>query len=288
MRVKELFAVMKRTFGSTGVDVSVIGQGTWEIDEGDRHAAVAALRTGLDLGMTHIDTAEMYGDGAAEEVVAEAIAGRRREVFLVSKVLPQNASRRGTIAACERSLTRLRTDYLDCYLLHWRGEHPLEDTIASLQQLQQAGKIRSWGVSNCDVDDLDEAWRIAGGGLACNQVLYHLQERAIEHAVIPWCEQHGVAVVGYSPFGHDRFPGPRTAGGRVLEEIADAHGATRRQVALRFLVRHPSILTIPKASRGDHAAENAGSVGLHLTDAELALIDRAFPRKRRPRYLPTL
>ena len=288
MRVKDLFAVMKRMFGSTGVEVSVVGQGTWEIDEGDRRAAVAALRKGLDLGMTHIDTAEMYGDGAADQVVAEAIAGRRQDVFLVSKVLPQNASRRGTIAACERSLARLRTDHLDCYLLHWRGEHPLEDTISSLQQLQQAGKIRSWGVSNFDVDDLEEAWRIAGGGFACNQVLYHLQERAIEHAVIPWCEQHGVAVVGYSPFGHDSFPGPRTAGGRVLQEIADARSATPRQVALQFLVRHPLTLTIPKASRADHASENAGAGDCSLTGTELTKIDRAFPRGPRRRHLPTL
>ena len=279
---------MKRTFGSTGANVSVIGQGTWYIDEGDRRAAAAALRQGLDLGTTHIDTAEMYGDGAAEHVVAEAIAGRRQEVFLVSKVLPQNASRRGTIEACERSLARLRTDYLDCYLLHWRGEHPLADTIASLQQLQQDGKIRSWGVSNFDVDDLEEAWRIAGFGLACNQVLYHLQERAIEHAVIPWCERHGVAVVGYSPFGHDRFPGPRTARGRVLQQVADGHGATPRQVALQFLARRPSVFVIPKASHGDHAAENAAAGDLQLTDADVALIEQAFVLGPRPRHLPTL
>jgi diketogulonate reductase-like aldo/keto reductase len=236
--------------------------------------------------MTHIDTAEMYGD--AEAVVAEAIAGRRQKVFLVSKVLPQNASRRGTIAACERSLARLRTDYLDCYLLHWRGQHPLADTIASLQQLRQAGKIRSWGVSNFDVDDLEEAWRIAGSGLACNQVLYHLQERAIEHAVIPWCEQHGIAVVGYSPFGHGGFPLPRTAGGRVLQEIAGTHAATARQVALQFLVRRPSVFTIPKASRADHVVENAGAGDLRLSDADLARIDRAFPIGPRPRSLPML
>ena len=171
--------------------------------------------------MTHIDTAEMYGAGAAEQIVGEAIAGRRDEVFLVSKVLPQNASRRGTLTACERSLARLNTDRLDCYLLHWRGQHPLEDTFAAFEQLLTEGKILSWGVSNFDVADLEEASAIAQPGhIACNQVLYHLQERAIEHTVLPWCEEHGVAVVGYSPFGHGSFPGPRTSGGRVLQQIA--------------------------------------------------------------------
>src|ERR1700728_3172627 len=182
-----------RRFGSNGPGVSVIGQCTWYIDQGHRKTAVAALRRGVDLGMTHIDTAEMYGD--AELVVAEAIAGRRDEIFLVSKVLPSNASRRGTITACERSLKRLKTDRLDCYLLHWRGSYPLAETGAALAELVSAGKIRSWGVSNFDSDDLDELHDVAGQGkIACNQVLYHLQERAIEHAVIPWCAQHGVAV----------------------------------------------------------------------------------------------
>src|SRR6516164_7244346 len=206
-------------FGSTGREVSAIGQGTWYIDQGNRKTAVAALQRGIDLGMTHIDTAEMYGD--AELVVAEAIAGRRDEVFLVSKVLPSNASRRGTVAACERSLARLKTDRLDCYLLHWRGSYDLEDTVAAFEELVKAGKIKSWGVSNFDADDLDEILDVSGEGkIACNQVLYHLKERAIEHAVIPWCERHGVAVVAYSPFGHDNFPGPRSEGGRILAEIA--------------------------------------------------------------------
>jgi len=276
-----------RQFGSTNYQVPVIGQGTWHIDASDRALAIAALRRGIDLGMNHIDTAEMYGD--AEEIVGEAIAGRRDEVFLVSKVLPQNASRAGTIQACERSLARLDTDWLDCYLLHWRGSHPLEDTIAAFDQLQVAGKILSWGVSNFDVPDLEEAWEIAGeSGLVCNQVLYHLQERAIEHAVLPWCEEHDVAVVGYAPFGHGSFPDPDTPGGRVLQEIAAAHNATPRQVALRFLVRRPSLFTIPKASRLDHTAENAGAGALRLTEAELARIDRAFPLGPRPRALPVL
>ncbi len=277
----------RRPFGPTECDVSVIGQGTWYIDEGDRASAVAALRRGLDLGMNHIDTAEMYGD--AEKVVAEAIAGRRDEVFLVSKVLPSNASRTGTIVACERSLARLRTDRLDCYLLHWRGTYPLEDTIAAFGALQRVGKILAWGVSNFDETDLEEVLQVAGEGqLACNQVLYHLQERAIEHAVIPWCERHGAAVVAYSPFGHGRFPGPHTPGGRVLQEIAAAHDATPRQVALRFLTRRRSVFAIPKASTPEHAAENAGAGGLRLSEGEIARIDEALPRGPPPRTLPML
>src|SRR6202789_2524305 len=225
-------------FGSRGQQVPVIGQGTWYIDRGDRKDAVAALRRGLDLGMTHIDTAEMYGD--AELVVADAIAGQRDEIFLVSKVLPSNASRRGTVTACERSLKRLKTDRLDCYLLHWRGSYPLSETVAAFEELKRAGKIRSWGVSNFDVDDLNEILEVSGEGkIACNQVLYHLKERAIEHAVIPWCAKHGVAVVGYSPFGHDDFPQPRSKAGAVLQAIAETHGATPRQVALSFLTREP-------------------------------------------------
>jgi diketogulonate reductase-like aldo/keto reductase len=269
--------------------VPVIGQGTWNIDGGDRAAAVQALRTGLDLGMTHIDTAEMYGDGAAEEMVGEAIAGRRDEVFLVSKVLPEHASRSGTVAACERSLARLGTDRLDCYLLHWRGRHPLEGTIAAFDQLQREGKVITWGVSNFDVADLEEVRQIAGAGrVACNQVLYHLRQRSIERAVIPWCEKHDLAVVAYSPFGHGDFPSPHTKGGRVLKQIADAHGATPRQVALRFLVRRPSVFAIPKASRPDHAAENAGASDLRLTEAELAEINETFPLGPPPAVLPTL
>ena len=274
-------------FGKFGPDVSVIGQGTWYLDRGDRDAAVAALKRGIDLGMTHIDTAEMYGD--AELVIADAIEGRRDKLFLVSKVLPSNASRRGAIAACERSLKRLRTDRLDCYLLHWRGSYPLEETVAAFDELVAAGKIRCWGVSNFDVDDLDELLDVAGeGAIACNQVLYHLQERAIEHAVIPWCEQHGVAVVAYSPFGHDDFPAADSKGGRVLQKIADAHEATARQVALSFLTRAPSVLAIPKAASAQHAADNAGAGDLKLSDGEIAALDAAFPRGPRPRGLPML
>jgi len=280
--------VKQKKFGTGGPDVSVVGQGTWYLDRGDRKAAVTALRRGIATGMTHIDTAEMYGD--AELVIADAIAGLPREkLFLVSKVLPSNASRRGTIAACERSLKRLRTDHLDCYLLHWRGSYPFEETVAAFDELVAAGKIRSWGVSNFDADDLGEMLAIAGKGkIACNQVLYHLQERAIEHAVIPWCEQHGVAVVAYSPFGHNDFPSPRSKAGEVVQVIADAHKASARQVALAFLTRASSVFAIPKASSAEHAADNAGAGDLKLSDSEIAAVDKAFPRGPKPRSLPML
>jgi diketogulonate reductase-like aldo/keto reductase len=279
----------RRLFGPANREVPIIGQGTWYIERGDRATVIATLRLGLDLGMTHIDTAEMYGLGAAEEIVGEAIDGRRDEVFLVSKVLPEHASRSDTVTACEKSLQRLRTDRLDCYLLHWRGQCLLEDTIAGFTQLQQEGKILSWGVSNFDEPDLEEVREIAGDGqLACDQVLYHLKERVIEHGVLPWCETNGAAVVGYSPFGHGDFPGPETAGGRVLQEIAAAHNATARQVALRFLVRRPPLFTIPKASTPAHATENAGAGDLRLSEDELARIDAAFPVGPRRRELPML
>ena len=272
-----------RRFGSAGRDVAVIGQGTWRIDEGDRARAAAALRRGLDAGMSHLDTAEIYGD--AELIAGEAIVGRRDEVFLVSKVAPQNASREGVVAACARSLKRLRTDRLDCYLLHWRGRHRLAQTIAGFEQLVRAGQILSWGVSNFDVGDLEAALALAGPGrIACNQVLYHLGERAIEHAVIPWCERHDVAVVGYSPFGHGAFPGPQTPGGRALGEVGAAHGASPRQVALAALARRA--FQIPKAGSAEHAAENARAGGLELTAADWARLDAAFPRGPRPRRLP--
>jgi diketogulonate reductase-like aldo/keto reductase len=281
--------VRYRKFGPTGRDVAVIGQGTWYFEHADRRAAVAALRRGLDLGMNHIDTAEMYGDGEAEAIVGEAIAGRRDEVFLVSKVLPHNASRRGTLAACERSLRHLKTDRIDCYLLHWRGAHPLAETIAAFEELQRAGRILSWGVSNFDADDLDETATVAGPKrIACDQVLYHLGERDIEHAVIPWCEAHGAAVTAYSPFGHDGFPAPRSAGGRVLAEIARERGATPSQVALAFLVRRPSVFAIPKAASLAHVEENAGAGDLELAPDEIARIEAAFPLGRPRRSLPML
>jgi len=268
----------RRPFGPTKREVSVLGQGTWHIERADRGTAIAALRRGLDRGMTHIDTGEMYGEGFAEEMVGRAIAGRRDGVFLVSKILPQHASRSGTIAACERSLGRLNTDRLDLYLLNWRDTVRLEETIAGFDHLKREGKILAWGVSNFDVPDLEAVRYIAGDGqLACNQVLYNLAERGIEHLVIPWCERHGVAVVAYSALHHGRFPEPRSPGGRVLQQIAAARRATPRQIALRFLVRHPSVFTIPKASTPEHTNENAGAGLLRLTEADIARIDDAFP-----------
>lgn len=240
--------------------------------------------------MTHIDTAEMYGEGAAEEIVGQVISGHRDEVFLVSKVLPEHASLQGTIQACEASLERLNTDRLDCYLLHWRGQHPLNETVAGFESLKKGGKILSWGVSNFDVADLEELALIVGAhNVACNQVLYHLAERAIEHAVVPWCERHGVAVVGYSPFGHSGWlPRANTRQRLTLREIAANHGATERQVALKFLVRRPSLFTIPKASSREHAEENAGAGDLYLADDELRRIDEAFPISANSTRLPVL
>src|SRR5581483_842103 len=202
-----------RPFGPAGVPVAVIGEGTWNMERDERAPAIAAIRRALDLGATHIDTAGMYGQGHVERLVGEAIAGRRSEAFLVSKVLPTNATRHGTVAACERSLKRLGTDYLDCYLLHWPGSHPLEETFRAFTDLEQAGKIRSFGVSNFDESELRHAVRIAGTG-------------RIEHEVIPYCEEEGIAVVAYSPFGSGDFPSTRDTGGRVLETIAAAHGVS--------------------------------------------------------------
>jgi diketogulonate reductase-like aldo/keto reductase len=279
-----------RDFGSTGRRVAAVGQGSWRAEEADAASAIASLKRGIDLGLTHIDTAEMYGAGAAETLIGEAIAGRRDQVFLVSKVLPGNASRRGTVAACERSLARLKTDRLDCYLLHWRGSYPLEETIAAFDSLVASGKILSWGVSNFDVDDLEEVASIAGAAHpACNQVLYHLKERAIEHGVLPWCEKHGTAVVAYTPFGEtpNIFTG-RGPQAEVLHAVAAAHGATARQVALAFLLRHRHAFVIPKAAGITHVEENAAAGSLQLNDADLKRIDAAFPRGKPRRGLPMI
>jgi diketogulonate reductase-like aldo/keto reductase len=277
-----------RKFDSTNRDVPVIGQGTWYTPEDSRAEAIAALLAGLDNGMTHIDTAEMYLSGNAEIWVGEAIQGRRDEVFLVSKVLPQNASRRGTIEACEGSLARLRTDRLDCYLLHWRGSIPLEETIRGFEKLESDGKILSWGVSNFDVQDIRETKAVRHRYPVCDQVLYHLRERAIEHEVIPFCEQHRIAVVAYSPFGHGDFPDLQSAEGRVLKKIAKEHKATPRQVALRFLVRRPPVFAIVKASDPTHVIKNAAAGDLQLTEAEIAEIDHAFELGPVPAELPVL
>ena len=278
-----------RALGRSGAEVAVIGQGTWELERADEAEATRALHAGLELGLTHVDTAEMYGDGRVEELLGRALVGRRDEVFLASKVLPQNATRAGTMKACERSLRRLRTDHLDLYLLHWPGEHPLGETIAAFDELQKKGSIRHFGVSNFDESELAEAVRLAGPGrIACNQVLYHLGERAVEHAVLPACERLGVALVAYSPFGSGRFPGASSKGGRVLAELATRFEATPRQVALAYLVRNELVLTIPKSASADHVRENAGAYALELGAADLARIEQAFPLGPKPRSLPTI
>ena len=280
--------MQQRRFGSISRPVPVIGQGTWNMERDDQAGLLAALRRGVELGMTHIDTAELYGSGRVESLIAPVVAESRNALFLVSKVMPSNASRKGTIAACEKSLKRLGTDRLDCYLLHWPGNHPLTETIAAFEQLMDDGKILSWGLSNFDERGLEQALKIAGPDkIACNQVLYHLEERAIEHAVIPWCEKHGVAVVAYSPFGSGDFPDPKSEGGRTLASVAMAHKVTVRQAALAFLTRHPSVLAIPKASRRAHAEDNAGAGELKLTDTDIAALDRVFPRGTR-RSLPMI
>ena len=278
----------RRPFGKKGKLVPAVGQGTWRMEGDDRARAVRALRAGLDAGMTHVDTAEMYGSGEVEETVREAIDGRRDEVFLVSKVWPQNATHQGTLAACERSLSRLGTDRLDCYLLHWPSHHPLEETIRAFEELVRAGKIRSWGVSNFDASWLEKTAAIAGEGrIACDQVLYNVGERSIEHAVLPWCERHGVAVVAYSPLGSGVFPSARSAGGRALAAIAAAHGATPHQVALAFVLRHPRVLTVVKASDPAHAVDNAAAGDLRLSDDEVRQLEAAFPLRVK-RELPMI
>jgi len=265
----------RRRFGVAQTLVPVIGQGTWKLHGKE---AVETLRVGIDLGLTHIDTAELYG---TEEMVGEAIEGRRDEVFLVSKVLPSNATRKGTVRACEQSLKRLRTDRLDCYLLHWPGEHPLEDTIAAFEELHAKGKIRSYGVSNFDEDLLEEAVRIAGPGrLACDQVLYSLSERHSEARVLPKCREHGAVMVGYSPFHGLPQRGELLA---VALELR----ATPRQVALAFLTRLPDTFAIPKASKVEHVRENAGAGTLTLTEKQIARLDRADPIRIR-RELPVI
>ena len=265
-----------RRFGS--LELPVIGLGTWQMERDDRANAIAAIRRAVEIGLTHIDTAEMYGNGRVETMVGEAIAGQRDRIFLTTKVLPSNASYAGTKKACEASLRRLRTDHVDLYLLHWRGSHSLADTFRAFDELVAEGKIRAWGVSNFDDDDLAEALAIARP--ACNQVLYHLNERAIEHRVIPWCEEHDVAVVAYSPFGSGSFRPTRE-----LDAIAKRVGATPRQLVLAFLTRRPSVLAIPKSSQPAHVDELAREVTL---DADaIAAIEAAFPLGKW-RGLPTL
>jgi diketogulonate reductase-like aldo/keto reductase len=272
--------MIQRKFGWTGVDVSIIGQGTWMIDDDSEveSRALQTLRLGLDLGMNHIDTAEMYGEGHVEELVREAIAGRRDEIFLVSKVLPSNASYDGTLKACERSLKRLKTDWLDLYLLHWRGSYPLSETMRAMEKLVAEGLVKYIGVSNFDVEDLVEAEQVLQTEqIACNQVLYNLRDRGIERRLLPYCSKKRIAVVGYAPFGHSNFPSPSSRDGKLLIEIGRKHNRTPKQVALNYLTRHPSTFTIPKTTRSERVKENSGGVGWQLTQDEVNMIDRAFP-----------
>lgn len=273
-------SMTSRDFGWTGVQLPVIGQGTWMI-EGDRAAergAIEVLRAGIELGMTHVDTAEMYGDGRAEELVGEAIRGCREKVFLTSKVLPSNASYRGTLRACEQSLRRLDTDYLDLYLLHWRSHHPLTETMRAMEELADTGAIRFIGVSNFDTSDVVEAQRaLRHHRLACDQVLYHLGDRGIERRLLGYCREQEIAVVAYSPFGHGDFPRPDSKGGRVLAKAGARHNRTPRQAVLNFLARHPHVFLIPKSSSAGHTRENAGGAGWELASEDRAAIDHAFP-----------
>lgn len=270
-----------RKFGYTDVSVPTIGQGTWQVPESGsaRKEAIDALRRGVELGLTHIDTAELYG--RAEEVIQEALVGlERSSLYIVSKVLPSNATYTGVISALEKSLKRLKLDYLDCYLLHWRGSIPLCDTLAAMEKLEKEGKIKSFGVSNFDVDDLQEALDcLTTGKLACNQVLYNLENRGIERKLIPFCQKNKIALVGYTPFG--TIPGAKSSEYKELETIAKAHGATVRQVVLAFLTRLDGTFTIPKASKLKHVEENAGALKLKLSDADIAAIDALYPAPKR-------
>ena len=261
-----------------GEIVPRLGQGTWRMGETPRlrDAEIAALRLGLDLGMTLIDTAELYGDGEAERIVAEAIKGRRDEVFIVSKVLPQNASRAGTVAACERSLKRLNTDRIDLYLLHWRGRYKLKDTLAAFQSLVKDGLIKAWGVSNFDVGDMEELAALPGGtAVATNQVLYNLARRGIEADLLLWCSSRHIPIMAYSPVEQGRI-----LRDRALARIAERYRATPAQIALAWLLRQDDMMVIPKATSLDHVRENRAALDLELSKADLAELDKAFPPPR--------
>jgi len=282
--------VIRHVFGPTKREVPVVGQGTWNVPTRGSAAddAKRAMRRGIELGMVHIDTAEMYGDGAAERLAGEAIAGLPREqLFVVSKVLPSNASYDGTIRACEASLQRMQLDYFDCYLLHWRGSIPLRETMRAMERLVSDGKIRSLGVSNFGVDDLEEARAaLEREPIACNQLLYHLNERTIEAHEIPFCGAAGIAVVAYTPFGRGDYED--RAGVKTLEKIAASHGATVRQVILAFLTRQAFVFTIPKAAKLAHVDENAAAGDLQLDARDIAAIDAAYPAHTRRGGVPTL
>jgi diketogulonate reductase-like aldo/keto reductase len=284
--------VRTRAFGATRRDVPVVGQGTWNFPvHGPKvEDAKAALRAGVELGLVHIDTAEMYGTGRAEEIIGDVIRGLpRQELFIVSKVLPSNASYDGTLRACDASLRRLGSDYLDCFLLHWRGALPLEETMRAFERLVDDGKIRAFGVSNFDVGDLELASSLLRRHpIACNQVLYHLGERGIERRVHPYCLRNEIAVVGYSPFGSGEFPSAQSKGGRALAAVAALRGASPRAVALSFLVRLDGTFVIPKAARVAHVRENAAAANVVLDEQDIAQLDAAFPLPRRDGPLATL
>ncbi len=281
-----------KPFGSTGAVVATIGQGTWNVPESGPQLEQArrAIRRGVELGMTHVDTAEMYGAGRVEELVGEAIAGIAREsLFVTTKVLPENARYADTLAAAERSLKRLKLEYVDLYLLHWPSDHPLEETMRALERLVEDGKTRFVGVSNFDVDEmLEAASYLRGTPLACNQVLYHLGERGPENRLIPTARERGIAIVGYTPFGRGRFPRSEARAGGVLERIARKHGATPRQTILAFLTKSPNAFAIPKASKIEHVEENAGAADLRLDESDVAAIDAAFPLPAAGEPLATL
>jgi diketogulonate reductase-like aldo/keto reductase len=268
----------------SGRQMPVLGQGTWGMGEkrGSFDAEVAALKLGLDLGMTLIDTAEMYGEGGAETVVAEAIAGRRDEAFIVSKVYPHNASRRGAIAACERSLKRLKTGHLDVYLLHWRGGVPLAETLEAFTALKQAGKILDYGVSNFDTDDMEEAAALAGGeAIATNQVLYNLMNRGIEWDLLPWCKSKGIPIMAYSPFVNAPPALTKLLANPALKSLAADHAATPAQIALAWLLHQPGVAAIPKAVQPEHIRANRKAYDIRLSPADLSMLDRAFPPPRK-------
>lgn len=263
--------------------VPALGQGTWQMaeDPSRRQQEIAALRLGLELGMTLIDTAEMYGEGAAEELVGEAIAGQRDQVFLISKVYPQNASRRRVVQACERRLRRLGTDRLDLYLLHWRGNVPIEETITGFEALRSSGKIRHWGVSNFDTNDMEELLRIAdGGGCSTNQVLYNVTRRGPEFDLIPWLTRHGMPPMAYSPVEQGRLP---QSG--ALSQIAAKHNASPFQIALAWLLQQGPVIAIPKAGQPRHVRDNHRAVEIRLGPEDLQAIDAAFPPPTRKRPL---
>jgi diketogulonate reductase-like aldo/keto reductase len=267
--------LMRTTTLPSGISVPVLGQGTWYMGDDTRRRAdeVASLRLGLDLGMTLIDTAEMYGNGASERLVGEAIAGRRDEVFLVTKVLPSNASRAGTIAACENSLRRLGTDRIDLYLLHWRGRVPFAETIGAFEALQSAGKIRYWGVSNMDVRDMKELLAAPGGdAISTNQVLYNITRRGIEYDLLPQSQKRGLPLMAYSPIEQGRL-----AHYPEVQDIAERHGVTPAQVALAWVLRQQGVIAIPKASSPAHVRENHAALELKLTEEDYAELDSAFP-----------